>query len=1175
MKQKMPRSQSSKLRWLAVSASFSALVLFVLIIGVHAGPQQKTAQTGNPNSQARTGQRKSLTPLKGSDSSDGSRVTITSDAPLNDYSAYRNGDRFYVVIPESDVPHAQSGMRGRGYEDVQVQKRGGDTVLSFRLQRGASARVNQKFNKLDIVISTPAGSSNAAQNNTNPAGTNPAAGTQTTNSRLPQSPQAPNVNGKAASSVPFRAEQGTSTSQTGNDSNRKDSAQVSVPDSEKVLTEASPSPNASQGGTQAGTVPETAVPSPSQGESAGSSPASENTATTPADSNSRTSVVSGVTQFAGRNWRWLVAAALLLLALSLLLLRGRKREIVSAKAAENKIVQRDPRPVPSSSPVTTSSPTGAVVYPNSQAAVLVEAVAKRDFIDSKAAETAAPVLAAAPSSQLPMPAPVKVERVPAAPALPLHFERAEEEVRHLLTGNEYDTSIVDSRDPGMRQFVATELLSAMGGRNAVRRDLALAAFIHHGYFDEATRSLRVADAQAERASAARALGLTRETAATPHLIGALEDSSPDVRRAAVEALAEIKDPSAAEPLSHLLQRERDRKVPRPLIQRAIDASSNLHVAEIAPAPSLEEEVLPDIPGATSVQESVAKPYAEDLDNVLQQDESEVFELTESIPARSQVVEPVSANRNSSAAVEASKQSQVVSLHTEATSVAPVSAGGIVGLNALDNGPGPSDSAGVASIAEFTSARDIYPEEQIEAEKPVEVATEARDFVGHEVPVDEQPFAGFDIVTTPLEAAPSAASTETEPSVANQAEAESFEFEWSHPIDMPVQEKTSESFDLSTGQLQVAKSAEPVTPLVEKHEVIENVNNDYSTISLDQVPLVSADEFLRQASGNTANEWVDVDVNDTGSDLDYFEIAEPALDVTAAVEPEEEPLPEFTFDEVETIDAEAIPVTAIEQYQEEVSTSNEILDVAEISSIEQWSDEPANALDKEIVPFEPAAALELEKEIVPFESAATLEKEIVPVEPVPVLESSRSKLFGEDPADRAAALIDLGRTEGESAFHEICQAFDDPAQEVRNAAAQTLYELNPDRAGSFTRALREATFDRRRRIGNALASSGLAAEAIGHLSGEGREKTYDAFSLLFLMSKAGEVQPLVRAIEDHPNSEVRLAVVKLLALSGQQEILPYFRRLAVRGSLPSEVRSAVMEAIYQISNQSAADAHTAA
>jgi len=60
--------------------------------------------------------------------------------------------------------------------------------------------------------------------------------------------------------------------------------------------------------------------------------------------------------------------------------------------------------------------------------------------------------------------------------------------------------------------------------------------------------------------------------------------------------------------------------------------------------------------------------------------------------------------------------------------------------------------------------------------------------------------------------------------------------------------------------------------------------------------------------------------------------------------------------------------------------------------------------------------------------------------------------------------------------------------------------------------------------------------------------------------------LMKAIEDYPNIEVRLAVVKLLALSGQPEIVPAFRRLAVRGSLPSEIRSAVMGAIYQISSQ---------
>ena len=90
--------------------------------------------------------------------------------------------------------------------------------------------------------------------------------------------------------------------------------------------------------------------------------------------------------------------------------------------------------------------------------------------------------------------------------------------------------------------------------------------------------------------------------------------------------------------------------------------------------------------------------------------------------------------------------------------------------------------------------------------------------------------------------------------------------------------------------------------------------------------------------------------------------------------------------------------------------------------------------------------------------------------------------------------------------------------------------------------------------------------INNLTGESRDKTYDAFSLLFLMSKSGEINPLMRAIEAHPSTEVRLAVVKLLALSGQPDVLPAFRRMAVRGTLPPEVRSAVMEAIYQVGSQ---------
>lgn len=203
--------------------------------------------------------------------------------------------------------------------------------------------------------------------------------------------------------------------------------------------------------------------------------------------------------------------------------------------------------------------------------------------------------------------------------------------------------------------------------------------------------------------------------------------------------------------------------------------------------------------------------------------------------------------------------------------------------------------------------------------------------------------------------------------------------------------------------------------------------------------------------------------------------------------------------------------------------------------------------------------------VPDESLA---REEVPAAASDALSSKR-------PSERAAALAELPNLGGEEAFRRICSAFDDDSIEVRSAAARALFNLQEDRAAAFTRALREALPDRRRRIGAAIGASGLANEAIRNLTGESRDRTYDAFSLLFLMSKAGEVQPLMRAIEEHPSTEARLAVVKLLALSGQPEVLPAFRRMAVRGSLPADVRSAVMEAIYHITSQSPTDAASSA
>jgi hypothetical protein len=185
---------------------------------------------------------------------------------------------------------------------------------------------------------------------------------------------------------------------------------------------------------------------------------------------------------------------------------------------------------------------------------------------------------------------------PAAPLENVDVARAQAEASSILAGGKYDDKPTATVDTGAREVIATELLSALAGRNPERRDRAREAFINSGYFDDATRDLRVAEAPAERASAARKLALVRDSEATPHLIAALEDEAPEVRRAAVEALADVRDPAAISSLNEMLRTERDRKVPPSVIRHAIEACATVE-QPVARTPELEQFAAPNLSSA--------------------------------------------------------------------------------------------------------------------------------------------------------------------------------------------------------------------------------------------------------------------------------------------------------------------------------------------------------------------------------------------------------------------------------------------------------------------------------------------------------------------------------------------------------------------------------------------------
>jgi len=125
----------------------------------------------------------------------------------------------------------------------------------------------------------------------------------------------------------------------------------------------------------------------------------------------------------------------------------------------------------------------------------------------------------------------------------------------------------------------------------------------------------------------------------------------------------------------------------------------------------------------------------------------------------------------------------------------------------------------------------------------------------------------------------------------------------------------------------------------------------------------------------------------------------------------------------------------------------------------------------------------------------------------------------------------------------------------------LPQLDPDRAASLVNdALRDGSPEERRRIGSALADSGLLYEAIDDLMAENHGHCYSAFSLLFLVAKAGVVEPLSSVIEKHPSLDLSLAVIRLLASSGEPEVAVTLQRLASNTTLAPELRSAATESL---------------
>ena len=139
---------------LALVALSALLCAFVPVRAQQLAARADSGVSANGAAPVEAPRPKRLAPLRTIEVPDGARIIITADAALDDYSAYREGDTFFVLLPRANASALQRDLASvRGLVGAHVEQRGADALISFQLSAGWAAHIKQNFNRLDVLLS--------------------------------------------------------------------------------------------------------------------------------------------------------------------------------------------------------------------------------------------------------------------------------------------------------------------------------------------------------------------------------------------------------------------------------------------------------------------------------------------------------------------------------------------------------------------------------------------------------------------------------------------------------------------------------------------------------------------------------------------------------------------------------------------------------------------------------------------------------------------------------------------------------------------------------------------------------------------------------------------------------------------------------------------------------------
>ncbi|MFL6286446.1 MAG: carbohydrate binding family 9 domain-containing protein, partial [Pyrinomonadaceae bacterium] len=157
MTRKLPHARTLYALALAALCLNSAAPVGAQQLASNSTPERRVASSAS--SPARLLKRLALGVTE---TAEGSRVRLTSDASVEGFRAYTEGGRLFVLVPVADAATlAGRAPKGEGFVGFNVEQSGDDALISFTPRAGYAPHVRAAFNRLEILFAAQKSSGGA------------------------------------------------------------------------------------------------------------------------------------------------------------------------------------------------------------------------------------------------------------------------------------------------------------------------------------------------------------------------------------------------------------------------------------------------------------------------------------------------------------------------------------------------------------------------------------------------------------------------------------------------------------------------------------------------------------------------------------------------------------------------------------------------------------------------------------------------------------------------------------------------------------------------------------------------------------------------------------------------------------------------------------------------------